>query len=221
MKVQRMVPDWLEFLSCSVVLLSILCAGAVVVDLFRHPQRMWIMALVWPLTALYAGPLGLWAYLTIGRRGQAKEKPFWQVALTGSTHCGAGCAVGDFLAEWIVFGFGGLVVLGSALAGKFLLAFALAYLFGLMFQFFSIAPMRGLGFRNGIIAAAKADTLSLITYEIGMFAWMAVVQLWLFPGLEPRRWTFWFMMQIAMVLGLATTFPMNWWLIRRGVKEAM
>jgi hypothetical protein len=24
-----------------------------------------------------------------------------------------------------------------------------------------------------------------------------------------------------MILGLATTFPMNWWLIRRGVKEAM
>lgn len=29
------------------------------------------------------------------------------------------------------------------------------------------------------------------------------------------------MMQIAMMLGLATTFPANWWLIRRGVKEAM
>ncbi len=29
------------------------------------------------------------------------------------------------------------------------------------------------------------------------------------------------MMQIATMLGLATTFPMNWRLIRRGVKEAM
>ena len=37
----------------------------------------------------------------------------------------------------------------------------------------------------------------------------------------PVNWAFWFMMQIAMMLGLATTFPMNWWLIRRGVKEAM
>jgi hypothetical protein len=35
------------------------------------------------------------------------------------------------------------------------------------------------------------------------------------------NWAFWLMMQIAMILGLATTFPMNWWLIRRGVKEAM
>ena len=42
------------------------------------------------------------------------------------------------------------------------------------------------------------------------------------PGTTiPVNWAFWFMMQIAMMLGLATTFPMNWWLIRRGVKEAM
>jgi hypothetical protein len=28
---------------------------------------MWIMNWVWPLTALYAGPLALWAYFAIGR----------------------------------------------------------------------------------------------------------------------------------------------------------
>ena len=50
---------------------------------------------------------------------------------------------------------------------------------------------------------------------------MAVTHKLLFPGLDPSSWIFWFMMQIAMMLGLATTFPANWWLIRRGVKEAM
>ncbi|HWG05484.1 MAG TPA: DUF4396 domain-containing protein, partial [Beijerinckiaceae bacterium] len=29
------------------------------------------------------------------------------------------------------------------------------------------------------------------------------------------------MMQIAMVLGFATTYPVNWWLISRGIKEKM
>ena len=108
-----------------------------------------------------------------------------------------------------------------SLPTKFLVAFVLAYLFGIFFQFFSIAPMRGLGLRDGMVAAIKADTLSLVAYEVGMFAWMAIVQLVLFPGLEPTSWTFWFMMQIAMMLGLATTFPVNWWLLRRGIKEAM
>lgn len=30
--------------------------------------------------------------------------------------------------------------------------------------------------------------------------------LWLDPDLQPTQWTYWFMMQIAMVLGFATTF---------------
>jgi hypothetical protein len=29
------------------------------------------------------------------------------------------------------------------------------------------------------------------------------------------------MMQAAMICGFATSYPMNWWLIRRGLKEAM
>ncbi|HEX3953930.1 MAG TPA: DUF4396 domain-containing protein [Stellaceae bacterium] len=182
------------------------------------------MNVVWPLTALYAGVLGLSAYWMFGRRsarrGEPPEKPFWQSVLLGATHCGAGCAVGDFVAEWLVFA-AGLRLMGSTLLAKYACAFALAYLVGILFQYFSIAPMRGLGLGEGLWAAIKADTLSLTAYEVGMFGWMAVTQDLLFPGLEPTRWTFWLMMQIAMLLGLATTFPVNWWLIRRGIKEAM
>ncbi len=128
--------------------------------------------------------------------------------------------MGDFIGEWLVF-LGGIALLDSPLLSKYMVAFALAYIFGIFFQYFSIAPMRGLGLWEGLWAAVKADTLSLVAYEVGMFGWMAVTQKLLFPGLEPTSWTFWFMMQIAMLLGLATTYPVNWWLIRRGIKEAM
>jgi Domain of unknown function (DUF4396) len=220
--------DWLEQSARGFILLSLVCAFAAVADLFRRPQKMWVMNLVWPLTVLYGGPLGLWLYWWIGRRPLPDEesrahgtrKPFWAVALTGSTHCGAGCAVGDFIGEWIVFATG-FTLLGSVLLGKFAVAFVLAYLFGIFFQYFSIAPMRGLSLWPGLQAAVKADTLSLVAYQIGMFAWMAVTQKILFPGLQPTTWLFWAMMQVAMVLGLATTFPVNWWLIKRGIKEAM
>lgn len=238
-----MVRGWLQTLSIAYVILAIVCAVVVLADLVARPQKMWIMNLVWPLTALYAGPFALWAYHVSGREPRrhaslqhaiaggapagmapeergAAEPPFWQPVLVGSTHCGAGCAVGDFIGAWLVFATG-LVLLGSMLFTHYLVAFVLAYAFGIFFQYFAIAPMRGLGFRAGLRAAVKADTLSLTAYEIGMFAWMAVTQKLLFPGLEPRSWTFWLMMQIAMMLGLATTFPANWWLIRRGVKEAM
>jgi hypothetical protein len=56
-----------------------------------------------------------------------------------------------------------------------------------------------------------------------MFGWMAVVNLLLFAPSppDPSDVVFWFLMQIAMVLGLATTYPANWLLIRAGIKSAM
>jgi len=39
--------------------------------------------------------------------------------------------------------------------------------------------------------------------------------------LKPTTVEFWFMMQIAMVFGFITSYPINWWLIRSGVKEEM
>jgi len=29
----------------------------------------------------------------------------------------------------------------------------------------------------------------------------------------------WFAMQLAMLAGFATSYPVNWWLIRKGLKE--
>ena len=73
-----------------------------------------------------------------------------------------------------------------------------------------------------IKAALKADTISLLAFEIGMFAFMAVSSQLLFhPKLEPNQPAYWYMMQIAMLIGFVTAYPANWWLIRKGVKEAM
>jgi hypothetical protein len=211
----------LHWLSCAWIALGIVCAVWMAIDVLLHPQRMWIMNLVWPLTMLYLGPLGLWYYWRAGRKsGKQDRRAFWKPVLKGSMHCGAGCALGDFIGEWLVFLLG-IRVLGSDLLTKYLFAFMLAYAFGIFFQYFAIAPMRQLSFGAGLVAAIKADTLSLLAFEVGMFAWMAVTQRLLLPGLEPTGVEYWFMMQIAMILGLATTFPVNWWLLRNGWKERM
>ncbi len=198
---------------------------------------MGVMDAVWPLTMLYWGPLGLPFYFSFGRAAApsrtqtpahiqmhehahgSAEPPMWQAVFKGAAHCGAGCALGDFAAEWIALSLG-LLLLGSALAARLTLSFVLAYAAGIAFQFFAIAPMRGLSLRACLVAAVKADTFSLIAYEIGMFAWM-IYRAYAWPAMEPTDWSYWLMMQIAMVLGFATTYPVNWLLIRLGVKERM
>jgi Domain of unknown function (DUF4396) len=196
-----------------------------IVEQVRHPQQMWIMNLVWPITALYMGPLAIWAYYAMGiqsARGARMRsgRAFWQTTFVGTTHCGSGCTLGDVIAEFAVF-FTGFTIVANAFVSGLILDFIAAYLLGIVFQYFAIAPMRGTWGRDAIWAAVKADTFSLIAFEIGLFAWMAIFQFFLLPGIRPDAPAYWFMMQIGMVLGFITSYPVNWWLIKTGVKSEM
>ena len=61
---------------------------------------------------------------------------------------------------------------------------------------------------------------------MNFYGFMAIAHFWLFRqilGTELRVNTveFWFMMQIAMLCGFATSYPVNWWLLSIGLKEKM
>ena len=117
---------------------------------------------------------------------------------------------------------GGITLFGSAFGAELAGDFALAYLLGLMFQYFVIVPMRGLSPGRGIVEAVKADTLSLLAFEVGLFGWMALMRFVLFdPPLRLDQASYWFMMQVGMAVGFLTSYPVNAWLVRRGIKEAM
>ena len=97
------------------------------------------------------------------------------------SHCGAGCTLGDVIAEFTIAGLG-LTVLGSPLYTAFAGDLLLAWLLGIAFQYFAIKPMRNLSPSQGLIAAVKADTLSILTFEIGLYAWMALTYFVFFPS---------------------------------------
>ena len=231
---QPLSPTSLNTLAFVYIALSIAACLFVAADivLAGRRQNMGVMEAVWPLTMLYWGPLGLPFYFGFGRAAPSQtrmrghghgpgepEPPMWQAVFKGAAHCGAGCALGDFAAEWIALGLG-VALLGSPLDGSARLELRARLCVGIAFQYFAIAPMRGLGLRAGLVAAVKADTLSLIAYEVGMFAWM-IYRAHRWPAMQPTDWSYWLMMQIAMVLGFATTYPVNWLLIRSGIKEKM
>ena len=71
-----------------------------------------------------------------------------------------------------------------------------------------------------IYRAAKADILSLTSFELGLFGWMAIFQIAIFHwDIEMNTITYWWMMQIGMFLGHWTAMPVNWWLITEKIKE--
>jgi hypothetical protein len=216
-------PTWLTIVAWISLALAFATAGAILFDIYARGrrQRMAIMEAVWPVTALYFGPLAWLAYRRWGRPDSPPHDDRASVAVSVS-HCGAGCTLGDIAGAWLVLA-AGWTLLGLALPAEYLVDFTLAFALGILFQYLAIAPMRGLGLRDGLIAALKADALSLTAFEIGLFGWMAVMQLVLFtsPHLAPDHAAYWFLMQVGMVLGFATAYPVNVWLVRRGVKEGM
>ena len=232
--------------------LSFLCAAILIIDELRRPQKMMIMNFVWPITALYGGPFALWGYFKSAPKmtkqhmqqmnqevqaelhreqfagvrrmpePSAESGPTREQVAVADTHCGAGCTLGDIGAEWGVFAMG-LMFAGGEFQTRLVLDFILAWSFGIVFQYFTIAPMRGLSFRKGILQAMRADTLSIISFQIGLFAWMALTYYELFPSphLKPTEAVFWFMMQIGMILGFFTSYPVNIFLVKSGWKEKM
>lgn len=225
------LPPWLIGLSIAALVLAVVSAASILYDIVVcKRQMMAIMTWVWPITALYMGPLALWAYRSMGlsrprqrdRQGtDGSRQPFWQTVFKGTAHCGGGCTLGDIIGEWGIF-IAGVTLAGLALWPEYIADFLLAYALGIVFQYFSIAPMRGLSLKDGLIAALKADTLSLIAFEVGLFGWMAFSSIVLFQHhLHPDSPVYWFMMQLGMIVGFATSYPMNWWLLTRGIKEPM
>jgi hypothetical protein len=223
---------WLEFVSGLSLVIAFVCSLMILADILAgRRQPMWIMSVVWPITALYAGPFALWSYYKLGRpsagqhqsghHSSVRSKHFWQSVVLGTAHCGGGCTLGDILAEWFVF-FVPLSLFGMTLLATWSMDFVLAFLLGIAFQYFSIKPMRDISVADGLRTAIKADALSLAAWQVGMYGWMAIAIFVIF-GHEIAKTdpVFWFMMQIAMMAGFATSYPVNWWLIRKGIKEAM
>ena len=228
-----MPPAWLTALSWAALAVAFASTAWITYDIWGrgYRQRMRIMEAVWPVTALYFGPVAVVAYRAWGRpeslrwqedHGDPPDKPAYAVTATGVSHCGAGCTLGDIIAEFAVFGLGATVA-GLALGAEYIGDYIAAIALGIVFQYFAIAPMRGLSLHKGLIEAAKADLASLTAFEIGLFGWMALMTFAFFPAphLTPASPVYWFLMQIGMIAGFFTAWPANAWLIRAGIKEAM
>src|SRR4051794_17568461 len=234
-----MVPTWLHLLSIASLALAGLCALAIAVDVALHPQHMAIMNVVWPVTALFGSVARLWLYFRYGRlatRAKAEAAmgpdeampskrltPFWAKVAKGAPHCGSGCTLGDICAEWLAFAapvvatwFGWHWLFGEKMFAVWVLDYVFVFAIGIAFQYFPIQPMRYLSVGECLWQAVKADTLSLMAWQVGMYGFMAIAAFGIFRGLLGARLEmaspeFWFVMKLAMLCGFATGYPVNWW----------
>ena len=135
-----------------------------------------------------------------------------RLAVSATTHCLTGCAIGEVLglvlATW--WGWAVLPSIGLAIVLAFVAAYAL-----------TMRPLLGAGLpvRRALRVALAADTLSIIVMETVDNAVILAIPSAMEAGLtDPLFWG-----SLALGLGIAwvVAFPVNRWLLSRGQGHAL
>jgi hypothetical protein len=203
----------LGVISAAVVLLQIITRG-------RHQRKQDLaMNVVWPVAALFLGPVAIWAYnrggMTDPARPNSGPSDHGEAAQTiaGGAPGGAAATVGHFIGVPLVVA-SGLTIAGTNLWVLIIVIAALAI--GLLFDFEYVAVSgtpRRVGKRNVGVMLITA-TLTVLAFDIGMGGWMLLMHFGNFMP-SPTDVRFFFLMQVGLVLGLVTAYPMVKALLRR------
>jgi Domain of unknown function (DUF4396) len=118
-------------------------------DVAAHPQHMKIMNVVWPITGLYLPIAGWLLYAEMARRKPMRDmhaghggRPFWKSVFVSTTHCAAGCVIGDIIGAPTVF-WAGWTLFGSQLYAEFLVLFSSPMFLASRSNTFRSAPCGG------------------------------------------------------------------------------
>jgi hypothetical protein len=202
----------------------ILTAGSlifVVWDLLYRTPTMWVMKLAWILIILYAGPIGLFLYLLACREplpGTHEQfiAAHWKQAVGSMMHCVAGDATGIILSAAVVYHFG----LPNGI--DLIIEYCSALVVGLLiFQALFMKSMLGGNYLRAVRKTFFAETVSMNMVMVGMIPVMMILMSRIPGSDDPLQPTFWGVMSLATMAGMVTAYPINSWMVAKGVKHGM
>jgi len=216
------VPDWLTPVAWTYITLSLLSAAYIAFDIYLLRRRHLGVAteLVWITSALYLGPFGVAVYLRRGRAnptsttvtaGIAGKAEGTAVAVLPG---GGASAVAHLIAVPLVVAVGWTIA-GLAMWPLILVIAVLAIVMLAIYErLASRAPRTGRTRAISVGSALAAALITVAAFDIGMVGWMLLLHLNdLMPPVSDS--TFWFLMQMGVILGLLTGYPAVSWLLRR------
>ena len=135
-----------------------------------------------------------------------------KVALLATLHCLTGCAIGEVLG----------MVISSAVewdaVPSIILSIGLAFLFG--YSFSAVPLLRGgIGLKKALGLVLAADTVSIAVMELVDNAFILVVPGAIHAGLDTPL--FWISMALALAAAFVAAFPVNKYMIGRGMGHAL
>ncbi len=198
---------------------AILFAAFVAVDSRWTPESP-VLKWGFIIVTLYSGPIGLVLWLLACREPlpglhERYVAARWRQVVGSTMHCVAGDGIGILAAAVVA----SLLHLPGPVEAAF--EYAAGFLFGWMiFQALFMRDMMGGSYGKALAATFYAELVSMNGVMAGM---MIVTMPWRAalgdPG--PATGAFWFIMSIGLTVGFLVAYPINWWLVARGLKHGM
>ncbi|MGR3376086.1 DUF4396 domain-containing protein [Salipiger abyssi] len=176
----------------------------------KNSHLMSLMKLVWALTVIYSGPLGLLIYWTCGRK-EIPEDNLARRAFRSVAHCYSGCGLGEITGVILAVG---LLRVGTGATAA--ITFAFAYTVGFALTFGPLIQ-DGVSKRRALKDTFLAETPSIFVMEIVAIA----VDLTLAGNAGMSDIQFWSSLIVSLTCGLVAAYPVNVLLLHFGVKEGM
>jgi len=193
------------------LVLMLISLAIIIYDLWQNNKQLHLlMKVVWLLTVTYSGPVGLAIYYYSGRRQISKDS-IYRKAFRSVSHCYSGCGAGEIAGVLIA---AGLLSLGPWWVTG--ITFALAYVAGYAL---TVGPLvqDGVGLKTALADAFYSETASITVMEITAIG----VDLLLAGKSSISHVLFWTSLVTSLTIGLFAAYPVNIWLIKKGVKKGM
>ena len=213
---------WIDLILLGWSALVAMSVAYVAWDAYRNNPELTVMKLGWVLVTLYIGPVGLMLYVLSCKEpapGTHEQfiQPLWKQGLGSTIHCVAGDATGIIAAATIT----GL--LGVPMAIDLVIEYAAGFAFGLLiFQSLFMKDMMGGSYPAAVRRSLVPEWLSMNFMMAGMFPTMVVLMMGRdMRAMEPTQLTFWGAMSAAVLVGLLVAYPVNVWMVQKGLKHGM
>ncbi len=190
------------------------------IDIRKTPEAL-VMKVGFVVITLYSGPFGALLYALSCREPMpGTHEQFvavkWRQVVGSTMHCVAGDGIGILAAAAVT----GLLRLPMGL--DLIAEYIAGFLFGwTVFQALFMKGLMGGSYRHALRSTFLPEFLSMNGVMAGMAAvmvpWMTRDPL----AMDPTSAHFWFVMSIALSVGFLVAYPINWWLVVRGLKHGM
>ncbi|MEO7028158.1 MAG: DUF4396 domain-containing protein [Acidobacteriaceae bacterium] len=190
-------------------------------DLLTRTPEMKVMKWGWVLVALYTGPFAFAVYWfscrePVPRTHETFVAPLWKQAVGSTIHCVAGDATGIILAASVT------LMLGLPMGLDLVVEYAAGFTFGLLiFQALFMKDVLGGSYVHAVRKTWLAEWLSMNAVMSGMIPAMVILMTRHMNAMEPTSGRFWGVMSFATLVGAVLAYPVNWWLVKHGLKHGM